>query len=164
MAWFERDISHKYHLWYFKIVSYFSSLTAREIMYNNFEISFVVLTPNTTTNHAISYTNKGFWRESCVCNNLHISHFYVLSNLQNLASSIVHSLRISAPASFIVSYRTKGSQCQKGYPLEGPEHLESHVLSPGTSLYSFSSWVPPLLLHPHETSDGLLVLRSAYFS
>ena len=86
-------------------------------MYNNFEISFVVLTPNTTTNHAISYTNVGFWRESCVCNNLHISHFYVLSNLQNLASSIVHSLRISAPASFIVSYRTKGSQCQKGYPL-----------------------------------------------
>ena len=30
---------------------------ARAIMYNNFEISLVVLTPNITTNHAITYTN-----------------------------------------------------------------------------------------------------------
>ena len=27
-------------------------------MYNNFEISLVVFTPNITTNHAITYTNK----------------------------------------------------------------------------------------------------------
>ena len=29
---------------------------AREITYNNFEISFVVFMPNITTNHAITYT------------------------------------------------------------------------------------------------------------
>ena len=31
---------------------------AREISYNNFEISLVVFLPNITTNHAITYTNK----------------------------------------------------------------------------------------------------------
>ena len=30
---------------------------AREITYNNFEISRVVFMPNITTNHAITYTN-----------------------------------------------------------------------------------------------------------
>ena len=30
---------------------------AREITYNNFEISLVVFMPNVTTNHAITYTN-----------------------------------------------------------------------------------------------------------
>ena len=34
------------------------SLTAREITYNNFEISLVVFMPNITTNHAITYTNN----------------------------------------------------------------------------------------------------------
>ena len=57
MAWFVRDIWHKYHSWYFKIVSNFTRLTAREITYNNFEISLVVFIPNITTNHAITYTN-----------------------------------------------------------------------------------------------------------
>ena len=55
------DIQHKYDSWYFKIVSNFSNftrLTAREIMDNNFEISFVVFMPNITTNHAITYTNN----------------------------------------------------------------------------------------------------------
>ena len=42
---------------YFKIVSNFTRLTAREITYNNFEISLVVFMPNITTNHAITYTN-----------------------------------------------------------------------------------------------------------
>ena len=51
------DIWHKYHSWYFKIVSNFTRLTAREIMYNNFEISLVVFMTNITTNHAITYTN-----------------------------------------------------------------------------------------------------------
>ena len=32
-------------------------VTAREITYNNFEISLVVFMPNITTNHAITYTN-----------------------------------------------------------------------------------------------------------
>ena len=50
-----RDIWHKYHSWYFKIVSNFTRLTAREIMYNDFEISLVVFMPNITTNHAITY-------------------------------------------------------------------------------------------------------------
>ena len=40
-----------------KIVSNFIRLTAREITYNNFEISFLVFMPNITTNHAITYTN-----------------------------------------------------------------------------------------------------------
>ena len=57
MAGFVRDIWHKYHLWYFKIVSNFTHLMAREISYNNFEISLVVFMPNITTNHAITYTN-----------------------------------------------------------------------------------------------------------
>ena len=30
---------------------------AREIIYNNFEISLVVFMPNITINHAITYTN-----------------------------------------------------------------------------------------------------------
>ena len=42
---------------YFKTVSNFTRLTAREITYNNFEISLVVFMPNITTNHAITYTN-----------------------------------------------------------------------------------------------------------
>ena len=44
-----RDIS--------KFVANFTRLTAREISYNNFEISLVVFMPNITTNHAITYTN-----------------------------------------------------------------------------------------------------------
>ena len=48
MAWFVRDIWHKYHSWYFKIVSNY---------YNNFEISLVVFMPNIKTKHAITYTN-----------------------------------------------------------------------------------------------------------
>ena len=51
------DIWHKYHSGYFKIVSNFTRLMAREITYNNFEISLVVFMPNITTNHAITYTN-----------------------------------------------------------------------------------------------------------
>ena len=57
IVWFVRDIWHKYHSRYFKIASNFIRLTAREITYNNFEISPVVFTPNITTNHAITYTN-----------------------------------------------------------------------------------------------------------
>ena len=48
----------KYHSWYFKIVSKFTRLAAREIMYNNVKISLVVFMPNITTNHAINYTNQ----------------------------------------------------------------------------------------------------------
>ena len=36
----------------------FHSPTAREILFNNFEISLVVFMPNITTNHAITYTNE----------------------------------------------------------------------------------------------------------
>ena len=52
------DIWHEYHSWYFKIVSNFTRRKAREITYNNFEISLVVFMPNITTNHAITYTNS----------------------------------------------------------------------------------------------------------
>ena len=47
-ARFVRDIWHKYHLGYFKIVSNFTRQTAREISYNNFDSSLVVFIPNTT--------------------------------------------------------------------------------------------------------------------
>ena len=43
---------------YFKIVLNFTRLTAREITYNNFEISLVVFMPNVTTYHATTYTNN----------------------------------------------------------------------------------------------------------
>ena len=53
-----RDIQHKYHLRYFKIVSNFTCLMAHEITFNNFGMSLVVFIPiNITTNHAITYTN-----------------------------------------------------------------------------------------------------------
>ena len=42
------DFIKEYHSWYFKIVSNFTRLTAREIVYNNFEISLVVFLPNIT--------------------------------------------------------------------------------------------------------------------
>ena len=58
IAWFVRDIWHKYHSWYFQIVSNFTRLTACEIMYNNFEISLVVFMPNITSNRAITNTNN----------------------------------------------------------------------------------------------------------
>ena len=45
-----RDIS--------KLSQIVTRLTARQITYNNFEISLVVFMPNITTNHAITYTNK----------------------------------------------------------------------------------------------------------
>ena len=41
----------------FQIVSNFTRLTAREITYDNFEISLVVFMPNITTNYAVTYTN-----------------------------------------------------------------------------------------------------------
>ena len=41
----------------FQNVSILTRLTAREIVYNNFEIPLVVFMPNITTNHAITYTN-----------------------------------------------------------------------------------------------------------
>ena len=47
ISWFVRDIWHKYHSWYFKIVPNFARLTARETTYNNFEMS--LLMPNLTT-------------------------------------------------------------------------------------------------------------------
>ena len=58
IAWFVCNIWHKYHSWYFKIVSNFTLLTAREITYNRFEISLVVFKPNITTNKAITCTYK----------------------------------------------------------------------------------------------------------
>ena len=64
IAWFVCNIWHKYHSWYFKIVSNFTRLTAREITYNHFEISLEVFMPNITTNNAITYTyKKNIWGE-----------------------------------------------------------------------------------------------------
>ena len=68
-----RDIWHWYHSWYFKVVSNFTRLTAREITYKNFEIWLVVFMPSITTNHAITYTNQevfsslNFTSIKCAC-------------------------------------------------------------------------------------------------
>ena len=40
---------------------------AREVTYNSFEISLVVLMPNITTNHAITYTNSIRWQVISKC-------------------------------------------------------------------------------------------------
>ena len=40
-----------------KLSQNFARLTAREITYNNFEMSLVLFMPNITTNHAITYTD-----------------------------------------------------------------------------------------------------------
>ena len=48
------------------IVSNFTRLMAREITYNNFEISLVVFMPNIITNHAITDTNKFLNGISCL--------------------------------------------------------------------------------------------------
>ena len=52
-----RHIWNKYHSWYFKIVSNYTCLTAREMTYNNFKILLVIFMPNITTNHTITCTN-----------------------------------------------------------------------------------------------------------
>ena len=57
LAFFVRDIWHKYHLWYFKIVSNFTRVTVREITFYNFDISLVVFITNITTNHPNTYIN-----------------------------------------------------------------------------------------------------------
>ena len=73
IAWIVRDMWHKYHSWYFKIAPNFTRLTAREIMWNNFEISLVVFMPNITTNRAITYT----YRSSCRDVSIHsVKPFY----------------------------------------------------------------------------------------
>ena len=45
-TWAGINLRHKYHSWYFKIVSNFTRLTACEITYKNFKISLVVFMPN----------------------------------------------------------------------------------------------------------------------
>ena len=57
-----RDICHKYHSLYFKIVSNFTRLKAREVTHNNFEISLAVFMPNIATNHAITSKNLTYTR------------------------------------------------------------------------------------------------------
>ena len=80
----------KYHAWYFKIVSKFTRLTAREITYNNFEISLVVygvFMPNITTNHAITYTN--FYEGDIVVDYQKYKETWVWSlNLQYLFTTV----------------------------------------------------------------------------
>ena len=73
-AFWVRDIWHKYHLRYFKIVSNFTCLMAHEITYNNFGMSLVVFIPiNITTNHAIFGL---YYYPQKVCN-FHISVFQI---------------------------------------------------------------------------------------
>ena len=49
---------------------------AREITYNNFEILLVVFTPNITTNHAITYTNR---EEKSLCHVAMVAKFLDLN-------------------------------------------------------------------------------------
>ena len=76
IAWFVCDIRHKCLLWYFKIVSNFTCLTACEFRYNNFEISLVVFMPNITTNHAITDTNSQSKKGALWLRNLPVSTLY----------------------------------------------------------------------------------------
>ena len=86
IAWLVLDIWHKYHSWYFKIVSNFNRLTAREITYNNFEISLVVFMSNITTNHAITYTN---WNKQCVKLTLFHNWRYKMERSSKLRKSTI---------------------------------------------------------------------------
>ena len=99
-------IWHKYHLWYFKIVSNFTRLTAREIMSNDFEISLVVFVPNITINHPITYTNRPFswWKYWTTT----IRIFFFLPSYLNLLNQYAISTfpimhLISPPKKFCVS-------------------------------------------------------------
>ena len=72
------------------IVSNFTHLTAREIRYNNFKISFVVFMLNIPTDHAISYTS--FWLISH-CQDDHISPTfggYILAGIYLVVVMIMH--------------------------------------------------------------------------
>ena len=46
-------------------------ITARKIMYNNFEMSLGVLMPNISTSHAITYTGIELTRNHCGFNAMH---------------------------------------------------------------------------------------------
>ena len=54
-------------------------MTAREITYNNFEISLVVFMPNITTNHAITYTNPVRKQEKSLLYKLTLRSRFTLS-------------------------------------------------------------------------------------
>ena len=51
---------------------------AREISYNNFEISLVVFMPNITKNHAITYNNTAKTLDGISCTNV---QYYAVSNI-----------------------------------------------------------------------------------
>ena len=88
IAWFVRDIWHKNHKWYFKIVSNFTRPTARKITYNNFEVSLVVFIPNITTNYAIIYTNKieTVWSVACKRKSWARFNFFIFFDLSYIVS------------------------------------------------------------------------------
>ena len=56
-------------------ISKLSQISAREITYDNFEISLVVFTPNITTNHAITYTNRPNFFQEILKKRLNIPQF-----------------------------------------------------------------------------------------
>ena len=79
-AWFICDIGlgHKYHLWYFKVVSYFTRVTARENTYNNFEISLMVC--QTWLQIMLLYTYTNFInRKNPAKPNYHIIYIEILN-------------------------------------------------------------------------------------
>ena len=59
-------------------------LTAREITYNNFEISLMVFMPNVTTNHAITYTNQNKRLSEKVKNKFAMLKKFIRSKLRAL--------------------------------------------------------------------------------
>ena len=54
---------------------------AREITYNNFEISLVVFMPNIATNHAITYTNGWKWRQQKLSDKFPLFSYDLVINL-----------------------------------------------------------------------------------
>ena len=96
-AFWVRDIWHKYHLRYFKIVSNF--IITYIITYNNFEISLVVFMPNITTNHALLYR---YWWNTRIFpftkkSYLHRARIFIfnLANYKRASRSGARSVQIS---------------------------------------------------------------------
>ena len=87
-----RDIWHKYHSWYFKIVSNFTRLTAREIMYNKFR--------NITCGIYAKY---------------HFKSCYYLYLLINIPGEISHKNMISSHVKITCYLHTGNDHCCYGY-------------------------------------------------
>ena len=92
LAWFVHDIWHKYHLWYFKIVSNFTHLTAQEIMFHNFETSLqIMLLPTLIPLFSMCQFTHSFWNIFSFNSNVAFQH--VTTVIQNRTSSYCNKFK-----------------------------------------------------------------------